>query len=148
MLSGGLLLKAGPVASSIFVNQLVATNLKSSKTRFNFQFELSLAQLIPSMLCNLNIETVPALSPSQTIYQVSPGNIKRFTLLITLLLVLLSVLKLYSVLEFFLISSNISFKRKVFYNILQFTCRKKKKIHKTCKGKDETISAYNGIAKS
>ena len=43
MLSGGLLLKAGPVASSIFVNQLVATNLKSSKTRFNFQFELSLS---------------------------------------------------------------------------------------------------------
>ena len=32
------------------VNQLKATKLKSSKTRFKFQFELSLAQLSPSLL--------------------------------------------------------------------------------------------------
>ena len=37
------------VASGIFVNQLNATNLISSKTQFQFQFELSLAQLSPSL---------------------------------------------------------------------------------------------------
>ena len=36
-------------ASSVFVNHLNATNLKSSKTQLQFQFELSLAQLSPSL---------------------------------------------------------------------------------------------------
>ena len=49
MLSGGYLLVAAKVAISIFVNQLNATNLKSSK----FQFELSLAQLSPSLFKNI-----------------------------------------------------------------------------------------------
>ena len=49
MLCGGYLLVAAKVAISIFVNQLNATNLKSSKTQFQFQFELSLAQLSPSL---------------------------------------------------------------------------------------------------
>ena len=47
--SAGYLLVTVKVASSIFVNQLNATNLKSSKTQFQFQFELSLAQLSPSL---------------------------------------------------------------------------------------------------
>jgi len=38
MLSGGYLLVAVKLTSSIFVNQLNATNLKSSKTHFQFQF--------------------------------------------------------------------------------------------------------------
>ena len=50
VLSGGYLLEAVRVVSSIFVNQLNAENLKSSKTQFHFQFELSLAQLSPSLL--------------------------------------------------------------------------------------------------
>ena len=37
------------VASSIYVNQINATKLKSSKTPFQFQFELSLAQLSLSL---------------------------------------------------------------------------------------------------
>ena len=37
------------VAISIFVNELNAKNLKSSKTQFQFQFELSLAQFSPSL---------------------------------------------------------------------------------------------------
>ena len=41
ILSGGYLLVATKVATSIFVHQPYATNLKSSKTQF--QFELSLA---------------------------------------------------------------------------------------------------------
>ena len=49
MLCGGYLLVAAKVAISIFVNQLNATNLKSTKTQFQFQFELSLAQLSPSL---------------------------------------------------------------------------------------------------
>ena len=49
LLSGGYLLVAVKVASSIFVNELNAKNLKSSKTQFQFQFELSLAQLSPSL---------------------------------------------------------------------------------------------------
>ena len=47
------MLVAVKVASSIFVNELNAKNLKSSKTQFQFQFELSLAQLSPSLLENL-----------------------------------------------------------------------------------------------
>ena len=35
--------------SFIFVNQLNATKLKSSKSQFKFQFELSLAQLSSSL---------------------------------------------------------------------------------------------------
>ena len=50
ILSGGYLLVAVKAANSIFVNQLNTTNLKSSKTQFQFQFELSLAQLSPSLL--------------------------------------------------------------------------------------------------
>ena len=50
ILSGGYLLVAVKVASSIYVNQLNATKLKSSKNQFQFQFELSLAQLSPSLL--------------------------------------------------------------------------------------------------
>ena len=46
--SAGYLLVAVKVASSVFVNQLNAKYLKSSKTQFQFQFELSLAQLSPS----------------------------------------------------------------------------------------------------
>ena len=49
LLGGGYLLVAAKVAISIFVNQLNATNLKSSKTQDQFQFELSLAQLSPSL---------------------------------------------------------------------------------------------------
>ena len=45
ILSGVYLLVAVQVASSIFVYQL-----KSSKTQFQLQFELSLAQLSPSLL--------------------------------------------------------------------------------------------------
>ena len=52
MLSGGYLLLAAKLAISIFVNQLNETNLKSSKTQFKFQFELSLAQLSPSLSYN------------------------------------------------------------------------------------------------
>ena len=48
MLCGGYLLVAAKVAISIFVNQLNATNLKSSKTQFQFQFEPSFLQLSPS----------------------------------------------------------------------------------------------------
>ena len=44
-LSGGHLLVTVKVASIIFVNQLNAT----SKTQFQFQFELSLTQLSPSL---------------------------------------------------------------------------------------------------
>ena len=40
------------VASNIFVNQLNETKPNSSKTQFQFQFELSLAQLSPSLLSN------------------------------------------------------------------------------------------------
>ena len=47
--SAGYLLVAVKEASSIFVNQLNAKNLKSIKTQFQFQFELSLAQLSPSL---------------------------------------------------------------------------------------------------
>ena len=43
------MLVAVKVARSIFVNQLNATNPKSSKTQFQFQFELSLTQLSPSL---------------------------------------------------------------------------------------------------
>ena len=43
------MLVAVKVASSIFVNQLNAKNLKSSKTQFQFKFELSLAQFSPSL---------------------------------------------------------------------------------------------------
>ena len=49
LLGGGYLSVAAKVAISIFVNQLNATNLKSSKTQFKLQFELSLAQLSPSL---------------------------------------------------------------------------------------------------
>ena len=49
MLSSGYLLVADKVAISISVNQLNATILKSSKNQFKFQFELSLAQLSPSL---------------------------------------------------------------------------------------------------
>ena len=49
ILSGGYLLEAVEVASSIYVNQLNATKLKSFKPQFQFQFELSLAQLSPSL---------------------------------------------------------------------------------------------------
>ena len=45
--SAGHLLVVTKVASSIFVNQLNATNLKSSETQF--QFELGMAQLNPSL---------------------------------------------------------------------------------------------------
>ena len=47
MHSGGYFLGAVKLTSSIFVHLLNATNLKSSKTQF--QFELSLAQLSPSL---------------------------------------------------------------------------------------------------
>ena len=50
ILSGGYLLVAVKIASSIFVNQPNATKPKSSETQFKFQFELSLAQLSPSLL--------------------------------------------------------------------------------------------------
>ena len=49
ILSGIYLLVAVKVASSIFVNQLNAASLKSSKALFQFQFEQSLAQLSPSL---------------------------------------------------------------------------------------------------
>ena len=51
MLSGGYFFVAAKVAISIslFVNQLNATNLKSSKTQFQFQFDMRLAQLSPSV---------------------------------------------------------------------------------------------------
>ena len=49
ILSGGYLLGAVKVASSIFINPLNATKLKSSKTQFHIQFELSLAQLSHSL---------------------------------------------------------------------------------------------------
>ena len=49
MLSGGYLLVAVKVANIIIVNQRNATNLKSSKTQFQFQLELSLAKLSPSL---------------------------------------------------------------------------------------------------
>ena len=50
MLSSGYLLVADKVAIiSISVNQLNATILKSSKNQFKFQFELSLAQLSPTL---------------------------------------------------------------------------------------------------
>ena len=52
MLSGGHLLVAANIAIRILVNQLNATNLKSSKTLFKLQFELSLAQLTPSLFFN------------------------------------------------------------------------------------------------
>ena len=42
------------VASSIFVNELNAKNLKSSKTQFQFQFELSVAQLSPSVFFSIS----------------------------------------------------------------------------------------------
>ena len=48
MLSGGYLLVAVKVASSIFANQLNSTKLKSSETQLQFQFELNLEQLSPS----------------------------------------------------------------------------------------------------
>ena len=44
--SGGRLLVAVKVASNIFVNLFNATKLKSSETQLQFQFELSLAQLV------------------------------------------------------------------------------------------------------
>ena len=47
------MLVAVKVASSIFVNELNAKNLKSSKTQFQFQFELSLAQFSPSLFGSL-----------------------------------------------------------------------------------------------
>ena len=49
MFSGGYLLVTAKVAISIFVNQLNATNVKSNKAQFQFQFELSLAQLNSSL---------------------------------------------------------------------------------------------------
>ena len=49
ILIGGYLLVAVEVASSIYVNQLNATKFKSSKAQFQYQFELSLAQLSPSL---------------------------------------------------------------------------------------------------
>ena len=49
ILSGGYLIVAVKIASSIFVNQPNATKPKSSETQFKFQFELSLAQLSPSL---------------------------------------------------------------------------------------------------
>ena len=54
MLSGGHLLVAVKDGSSMFVNQVIATNLKLSKTQFQFQFELSLAQLSPSLFSQLS----------------------------------------------------------------------------------------------
>ena len=63
MLCGGYLLVAAKVAISIFVNQLNATNLKSSKTQFHFQFELSLAQLSPSLLCLFLVTDYNILAP-------------------------------------------------------------------------------------
>ena len=39
---------AAKVASNIFVSLLNATNLKSSKTQFQFELSLSLAQLGPA----------------------------------------------------------------------------------------------------
>ena len=53
ILSGGYLLVAVKIASSIFVNQPNATKPKSSETQFKFQFELSLAQLSPSLLLGI-----------------------------------------------------------------------------------------------
>ena len=53
--SAGYLLVAVKEASSIFVNQLNAKNLKWSKTQFQFQFELSLAQLSPSLSFYLTV---------------------------------------------------------------------------------------------
>ena len=55
VLSGGYLLEAVRVVSSIFVNQLNATNLKSTNTKFQFQLELSLAQLSTSMFYDILI---------------------------------------------------------------------------------------------
>ena len=43
------MLVAVKVARSIFVNQINVTKLESSKTQFQFQFELSLAQLSPNL---------------------------------------------------------------------------------------------------
>ena len=57
---GGYLLVAVKVASSIFVNQLNGTKFKSSKTQFQFQFELSLAQLSPSLLTFFFLNSVPS----------------------------------------------------------------------------------------
>ena len=58
------LLNTAHKVSSNYVNQLNATKLKSSKAQFQFQFELSLAQLSPSLfiimfqqkLCKLSKE--------------------------------------------------------------------------------------------
>ena len=52
MLIVGYLLVTVKLASSIIVNQLNAKNLKSSKT----QFQLSLAQLSPSLFIILSIK--------------------------------------------------------------------------------------------
>ena len=49
----GHLLVVPKVASSIFVNQLNVTNLKSSKTQF--QFELGMAQLSPSLFSFIDV---------------------------------------------------------------------------------------------
>ena len=51
MLSGGHLRVAVKLTSSIFVKKLNAANPKSSKIQFQFQFELSLVQLTPSLFC-------------------------------------------------------------------------------------------------
>ena len=53
------------VASSIFVNQLNATKPRSSKTQFQFQFELSLAQLSPSLFRTLIM--MPPLTGSKSL---------------------------------------------------------------------------------
>ena len=59
------------VASSIYVNQLNATKLKSSKNQFQFQFELSLAQLSPSLFYYLLINLVVLLQGPQQYHYIA-----------------------------------------------------------------------------
>ena len=51
--SAGYLVVAVKVASSFLLINFNATNLKSSKTQFQFQFERSLAQLSPSLFIEI-----------------------------------------------------------------------------------------------
>ena len=70
MLSGGYLLVVVKVASRIIVNQN-ATSLKSSKTQFHFQFELSFAELSPSLF-----PLTPAGRKGPSILQPLPKKIR------------------------------------------------------------------------
>ena len=64
------------VASSIFVNQFNATKLVSSKTQF--QFELSLAQLSPSLLsCTSSVTIYRALKYFYQIIIIASSFLQR-----------------------------------------------------------------------